>query len=381
MIAAWLAVAMVGFGSSSNQHVASTALPELEGPYSVGRASFDWKDDRRDDPLAPTSGVKREVTVWIWYPAVEKAQATPSKYLPPAWREALLQNQPSAIRNMSRDPDAVRCNSFEGVSVAADQRTFPVVLMKPGFGSLALQYTALCEDLASRGYFVVASDSPYNTSVVVYPDGRVVRQAGSGDPDENRARKLLKVWVDDDRFLLDRLSRLNKGDGPAMFRGRLNLKEVGAMGHSFGGSAAAEFCQTDSRCKAGIDIDGRIYGELAESGVRRPFMWLNSDHSREADAESDQIRAQLKQSYDHSGSGRLSATLVGSGHFSFSDLCLLMDLPAPARSGPFGQIDPRRGLLAASECIGCFFDIHLKHRPASEFKKLYELFHEVKQTD
>ncbi|HWD37259.1 MAG TPA: hypothetical protein VG944_00290, partial [Fimbriimonas sp.] len=60
MIAAWLAVAMVGFGSSSNQHVASTALPELEGPYSVGRASFDWKDDRRDDPLAPTSGVKRE---------------------------------------------------------------------------------------------------------------------------------------------------------------------------------------------------------------------------------------------------------------------------------------------------------------------------------
>ena len=46
----------------------------------------------------------------------------------------------------------VRCHSFENAEVARDSRAWPLVIMKPGVGALALDYTTLCEDLASHGY-------------------------------------------------------------------------------------------------------------------------------------------------------------------------------------------------------------------------------------
>ena len=52
-------------------------LPVPTGSYAVGRASYDWVDESREETFAPKQGgngsgakrKKRELMVWFWYPA------------------------------------------------------------------------------------------------------------------------------------------------------------------------------------------------------------------------------------------------------------------------------------------------------------------------
>jgi predicted dienelactone hydrolase len=57
----------------------------------------------------------------------------------------------------------------------------------------------------------------------------------------------------DIRFVLDRLSEQSDG---LPLAGHIDLRHVGAFGHSFGGVAAAQACQTDPRFTACLNEDG-----------------------------------------------------------------------------------------------------------------------------
>jgi len=370
------------------EHHASLTLPLLPGPYAVGRASFDWRDDSRVDALAPSTGVERELTVWMWYPARSGGASHPSDYLPPPLRAALARYQsPVLSLLLLHDPSTVRTRSVDGALPAASQRPFPIVLVKPGIGAMALDYTTLAEDLASSGYVVVASDSPYSTVVVVYADGRLAvrrRAANAGESapiaEQARvARTILPTWVGDDRFVLDRLAALD-ASGP--FRGRLALDQVGAMGHSFGGATSAEFCRVDARCKAAIDIDGIPFGGVVREPVRRPLMFFLSDHSRErGDAETATIMSEFRDIYRRSPPGRAMVALRGSSHFSFSDKPLLFNREIARISGIVGSIDPVRALDASDDVVRTFFDVHLKGAPASRFQDVRARYPELVFSD
>ncbi len=350
-------------------------LPKPSGQFQVGRVSFDWTDEKRIDALAPGKGTKRELTVWIWYPASLAKSSVPAEYLPANWRNALTEHLPAGMRSMYPDLALVRGHSFERADLAKGNRRFPVIIVKPGIGTLALEYSALCEDLASHGYVVAASDSPFNTTVVVYSDGRIVAARQGEEITASKATALVRVWIDDDRFLVDRLAALSRR---GTFRGRLDMSLVGAFGHSFGGATAAEFCCTDARCKAGLDIDGRPFGQVAKTGSSRPLMFLMSDHTGDSDPEGAQISRDLGTSFERSSTGRRYVTLAGSGHFSFSDLTLLMKLPTDQRSGPFGKIDARRGLQVAMACIRAFFDVNLKGADRSLLDRLSSRYPELR---
>ena len=64
------------------------------------------------------------------------------------------------------------------------------------------------------------------------------------------------LGVADLRFVLDRLG----GAGP-----------VGVFGHSLGGATAAQLMHDDRRVRAGIDLDGTLYGPVTTAGLDRPF--------------------------------------------------------------------------------------------------------------
>jgi len=353
------------------------ALPEPSGRFPVGRVNFDWIDESRIDPLSPQVGTKRELTVWIWYPASTNKSSTPSDYIPAYWRAALAKRQPPEANKVWRDPSLVHCHSFDNVEIAKAQSTWPAVLMKPGVGSPALDYTTLCEDLASHGYIVVASDSPYNTYLVVHKDGRAVAVNSAALPRGTNATRILEIWSADNRFLLDRLTALNKHDPDNRFEGRLDMAKVGVMGHSFGGATAAEFCHEDLRCKAGIDLEGQPFGEVINTGINRPFMFLLADHLTIPSAEDQQIVDKIKSIYEHSAPGRQYVTLRDSGHFNFSDKCLLFVGPIPRGSDTIGNIDTRRGLTVAAACVTTFFDVHLKGAEASSIDRLFSKYTEL----
>jgi predicted dienelactone hydrolase len=368
------------------EHGLSLTLPEPTGPYPVGRVVYHWVDDSRADVLASAAGQKRELMIWVWYPAAPKPGEKTAEYLPATWRAALDPIQGVLMSGLfTRDPAVVRTHSVPDADVAPSERPYPILLMKSGIGALACDYTAIAEDLASHGYVVVGSDSPHSTVVVVFPDGRVAERTPAGRPGrvpspgerDPEVHRVVDVWSADTRFELDRLERLNADDPSGRFRGRLDLGAVGAFGHSFGGATAAQFCHDDPRCKAGIDLDGSPFGSVIEEGVARPFLFLMSDHGKPADEIGRRILANIRSIRARTKRPCPEWVLRGTRHFNFSDQCLMKDRLLTRIVGGAGPIDARRGLAIASECVRTFFDVHLKGAPAARFEGLPSRFPEI----
>lgn len=63
-----LAVAAL-IGSVWVEHRTEITLPPPTGTFAVGRALYDWVDEKTPDPRALVPGTRRELLVWIWYPA------------------------------------------------------------------------------------------------------------------------------------------------------------------------------------------------------------------------------------------------------------------------------------------------------------------------
>ncbi|MGH9423670.1 MAG: alpha/beta hydrolase family protein, partial [Thermoanaerobaculia bacterium] len=351
--------------------------PAPTGSFAVGRTTFDWADDAHTDPLAPTPGTKREVLVWIWYPAAAGPSATVDDYMPTSMRVA--DERPGiAVRILgllTRDSSKVHGHSLRNAAVSTGVQSFPVILMRGGASAGVLNYSTLAEDLASHGYIVAGIDAPYRTNRVVFPDGRKIARAPANNPElysgkefERVGNKLLAAWTADMSFVLDRLARLNS-EPSGKFNGRLDMTRVGAFGHSFGGAQAAQFCSEDSRCKAAIDIDGALLGSVVQSSIRHPFLFLVSDHSRESGPETRQIVANIQSLYDRLPlDGRFWVVIRGANHFTFSDDgALLKSSIVRGALHAFGRlnIDGRRQLAVTTYCVHSFFDAYLKQEHAS----------------
>ena len=357
------------------EHKAAITLPSPTGQFAVGRTTFEWINNLETDELSPSPGVKREVAVWVWYPAA--APASPADYLPAPWRLALEQQSGVLMSKfLTRDLSVVRTHSTSDPGVSLHQRSYPVVIMRAGGGALTTDFTTLAEDLASHGYIVVGLDAPYRTGVFVYPDNRVVARSPANDPEnlspdqaERLINRLLPMWTSDTKFVVSQLEQLNAADPSGRFTGHLDMQRLGMFGHSFGGATALQFCHDDSRCKAGVDIDGAPYGSVVQEGLTQPFMFILSDHSRDlADPASQQIHANFQSIYDRLPNGRLFITIRGANHFSFSDQMLLKSrfMIGMLRRLGFGSLEGRRGLAITTQYVHTFFDVYLKDAPVRE---------------
>jgi dienelactone hydrolase len=377
-------------GSLWLEHRTETTLPTPSGSFGVGRTTYVWADDATVDTLAPVPGTRRELLVWIWYPSASAQTGAMDDYVPAQMREAAGPTG-GPLRLVTRDWARVHGHSRRGSEVSPQQRSYPVVIMRAGASAGVVGYSTLAEDLASHGYVVVGFDAPYRTSVVVFPDGRVLRRTPENNPElcaaqtqAQQARcvsKLLTAWTTDIAFALDQLDRLNRADPAGTFTGRLDMTRVGVFGHSFGGATAAQFCHDDSRCKAGIDVDGQPFGSVIQDGLHQPFMFLLSDHGAASDPVSRQIEANIQSIYDRlPADSRLRIAIRGANHFLFSDDGALLKSHIVLRTlrtlGIVG-IDGRRQLAVTAYCVHSFFDAHLKGAPVSRLSLSSPLYPEI----
>ena len=349
------------------------------------------------DALAPLPTTKRELLVWIWYPAAGPSDARVDDYAPASVRATARPASGPLISTflswvfelLTRDLSKVHRHSLRSVDVSLQQRSYPVVILRAG-GSLEVwHYSTLAEDLASHGYVVVGLDAPYRTGLVVFPDGRVITRTPENNPElfegeelTRLANKLLAAWTGDMAFVVDRLEHLNTSDPSGKFTGRLAMTRVGVFGHSFGGAQAAHFCSQDSRCKAGIDVDGSLHGSVIQTGIHKPFMFLLSAHGDfSSEAEVRQIRSDIQSVYDRlPADGRLRVVIRGASHFTFSDDGAM--LKSHLLRGVFrllGKlgIDGRRQLALTSYCVDSFFDAYLKGASVSRVKISSPLYPEI----
>jgi pimeloyl-ACP methyl ester carboxylesterase len=370
------------------EHKTEITLPAPAGHFAVGRTTYTWVNNDETDELALSPGAKREVVAWMWYPSVAATTATPAEYLPAPWRKALERNSGVLMGQLlTRDLALVRTHSAPDPDVSPEQRAYPVVILRAGGGALTTDFTTLAEDLASHGYIVVGFDAPYRTFVVVLLDNRVVIRPPANDPENLSAdqanrliNRLLPMWTSDTAFVVSQLEQLNAADPSGKLTGRLDMQRLGMFGHSFGGATALQFCHNDPRCKAGIDIDGAPYGNVVQEGLKQPFLFILSDHSRElADPASRQIHLDMQSIYDRLPSGRLFITIRGANHFSFSDQMLVKShyVIGMMRLLGVGGLEGRRGLAITAEYVHTFFDVYLNDAPAASLKKASQLYPEV----
>ena len=356
---------------------AATTLPTPTGPFAVARTICDWSDEAAVDTLAPVTGTKRELLAWIWYPATpEQSGAVVDDYVPPAVGAAVEGVRTGIFGFLTKDVSKVHAHSLRNANVSPEQQSYPLLILRGGASSEVWNYSALAEDLASHGYVVVGLDAPYRTGVVVFPDGRVIRRTSENNPElcvektgrerEACANRIIAAWTADVGFALDRLARLNTAEPASKFTGRLDLTRVGIFGHSFGGAQAAEFCSQDSRCKAGVDVDGSLHGNVIQTGIRTPFMFLLSgqDDFSSCDVEVRQIWADIRFVYSRlPANKRLLITIRGGNHFLFSDDGALLKshiLMRTLRTFGVFHMDGRRQLAVTAYCLRSFFDTYLK---------------------
>jgi dienelactone hydrolase len=387
VVVALFAVVAIAFllGLMWLDHNRETTLPTPTGPFAVGRTTYVWSDPAHLDRTAPQPGTKRELLAWIWFPAAPRQQSqTFDDYLPAPWRTALERQSGALLTNfLTRDLSRVRAHSIRDAELSPQNRSYPLVLMRAGLAALTTDYTTLVEDLASHGYVVVGFDAPYRSFVAVFPDGRVIARAPqnkadlvSGPRQEQLANKLAQAWSADMGFALDQLERLNASDPSGRFLGRLDLQRVGVFGHSLGGATALQFCHDDSRCKAGIDVDGAPLGCVVANGVTQPFMFLLSNHKGESDAgEPEAIRqagANIHSIYDRlPNDRRLMIMIRGAGHYMFSDDGAMLKSPLMMRvlrTVGLVRLDGRRQVALTAHYISTFFDVYLKGAPLSQLK-------------
>lgn len=376
------------FGLLWWEHWTPLTLPAPSGHFVVGRTTFSWINNSETDALAPAPGTKRQVLVWLWYPAAASSSSRPAEYLPASWQAAQADYSGVLLTDfLTRENSRVRVHSIADAEVSSERAPYPVVLMRAGSGAFTTDYTTVAEDLASHGYFVVGFDAPYRTFVFVQSDGSVVRRQSSENFDvlggrqlDQTAAKLLAMWVDDTKFVTGKLQELNAGDPTGKFNGRLDMQHVGMFGHSFGGAQAMQFCHEDDRCRAAIDIDGIVFGSVVQDGLKKPGMILLSDHSREAsDPSSKEVHDELESIYVRLPSG-LFVTFRGANHFSFSDQILLKSrflIAGLTALHVFGHLGPRRGLAITADYVHAFFDVYLKGVPRSQVVNLSAKYPEV----
>jgi predicted dienelactone hydrolase len=187
-----------------------------------------------------------------------------------------------------------------------------------------------------------------------------------------------QIRAADISFTLTKLGQLTqKGplfhDLPAT---RIDLTKVIAMGHSLGGAAAALAVRQDERIRGGIDLDGRLFSPVLESGLvgggpnnkdkdknknknkNKPFMLLGREKHADEDPTWNQFWRVLRGT---SGGQGAMVAVKGTSHFSFADLPPLIQalgLPDEVKGqveAMLGVVDGARMQRILAEVLASFF--------------------------
>jgi hypothetical protein len=166
------------------------SLPEPSGPFTVGTIVYELVDESRPERYAQTDPPpSRKLRVQMWYPAGRAVDpgntagsgGSPNYAEPVPW---MADGRPQ-IRAIVRHHGfpafiwdhtvLMRSNSFSGVPPNGRSATgMPVVLISHGWEGYRALHADVAEELASRGFLVLAPEHTYGAAAVVFSNGQLV---------------------------------------------------------------------------------------------------------------------------------------------------------------------------------------------------------------
>lgn len=192
--------------------VVTPIAPELAayGPDAVGVRTLTLVDQDRPDILnaregAPTPRSDRRLVVEVWYPATLAPGQAPG----------------GTYRTTARNPSiavTLQGRAVRDAALASGGGPFPLVIVSHGYPGNRYLMSHLGENLASKGFVVVAIDHTDSTY------------------DEQRAfASTLYNRPLDQVFVLDEMARLSAPGSGSFLSGRLDTARTGLVGYSMGG--------------------------------------------------------------------------------------------------------------------------------------------------
>lgn len=347
-------------------------LPAPTGHYAVGRTITEWADGTRADPLAPRSGSPRRLSVWLWYPATPGIDTRTAPYTPGPWAGLHFGG---ALAWTETGFDDVRVHAVADAPIAAGR--FPVVVLEPGLGFAAPQYTTIAENLASRGYVVAGVTPTYSANLTVIGGTALpATEAGNppvfdtGDlhagPAQAAGGRLAGVWADDARFVAAQAAGLQVR---GRFAGHIDTTTTVYVGHSLGGAAALEACRADPHCGGAADLDGTQYGAVVHTGLTKPLLLIGSQSTCitgtcEPATPGDQADQDTARSLLSASTGPVWCYRIrGAEHFDFTDYgAYYLAVPADFLLA-LGSIDGSEALTITDAYLGAFVDRAARGRP------------------
>ena len=348
-------------------------FPKLTGQYKVGTMQRHIVDQNRQEPNNPSE--KRELMAQLWYPADIKYENPLEVY-----GKTELESTKAAYRDLKFSEEDISCLDRTFCHAISDavplkNHKFPTVIFSHGYGTSPSIYTALCEELASNGFVVVAISHTYYTYQTIFPDGRTI----SASPEKLQTPPTsndFKIWLDDVKCVLEQIKKWNLDSSDA-FSGLFDMEKIGIFGHSYGGAVAFEMTATDPEIKTGIALDVGLFGQATLSDMHKPFMFIMGGTSVQnlylSDEElaqkfsqpvelvkknREQMHDQLQDSLEtHKKIAKeLNLTTNPScviipklEHGGFADLLIYKELKLPVHKDQMKTIDMQTGLVDGFE--------------------------------
>lgn len=196
------------------------ALPDApalapRGPYKIGVQTVDFVHMNQLDILNSKGGAEvmynRPLKAEVWYPAV----------IPNNKKELVTYQSTLGLKGDSTRPlipFTFTGRAFRNAMPDRSAGSYPLVIVSHGYPGTRLLLTYLTENLASKGYVVVAIDHTEST----YSD-----RSGFQSTLLNRAKDVL--------FVLNEMATLSQGNSKSFLSGLADANNTAIIGYSMGG--------------------------------------------------------------------------------------------------------------------------------------------------
>ncbi|MDR3646630.1 MAG: hypothetical protein P4L22_03755 [Candidatus Babeliales bacterium] len=296
--------------------------PVPSGQYAVGTKLFHLTDQARNESRLESG--KREINIKCYYPSNNIENKTK---LYPYYPEQLKSNKQSYAKTIPLPAFVYNClldniysHSEPNAPISNTREQYPIIIFLPGISSESM-YESYLEDVASNGYIVVAIEPTFDTVInlagkTIGIDEGLKKAVKNNNRDEiyKYRKNAHKVWIEDINFAIEQLKKF-ENDPASIFYKKLDLNNIGFLGHSHGGAVVTEFCDKNSICKAGINMDGWTKTANESKEYKSNLMFLLNEEGYDF---IDEIYKNHNQ----------QATLIkipGSQHGAFSDGVLLKE--------------------------------------------------------